>query len=104
MILIFNKAGLLFLLFGATGAWVAAFVLWALGLDEGAVYGALISFYAIAGGFDITCRYFDVFRAGTRWLRAVIPSAGGQLFFIPIWILTLALFLIWALSMLAGVR
>ena len=91
MILVFNKAGLLFLFFGAIGAWVAAFVLWALGLDEGGIPWALVSFCAITGGFDIACRYFDVFRTGTPWLRVLRPSAGGQLFFIPVWILTVAL-------------
>lgn len=91
IILIFNNAGLLFLFFGAIGAWVVEFVFWALGLDEVGIQWGLISFCAITGGFDIVCRYFDVFRAGTSWLRVVRPSAGGQLFFIPIWILIVAL-------------
>jgi hypothetical protein len=96
MILIFNKAGLLFLLFGAIGAWVAAFVLWSLGRDEGGVPWTLISFCAITGGFDIASRYLDVFRTGADWLRVVRPSAGGQLFFIPVWVLTVALLVLFS--------
>jgi len=92
MILVFNKPGLLFLFFGALGAWVTAFVLWSLGLDEGDVSWALIFFCGIVSGFDIACRYLDVFRAGKSWKRAVLPSAGGQLFFIPVWILAVVLF------------
>jgi hypothetical protein len=71
-------------------------VLWAVGVDEGGIPWTLISFCAIPGCFDIACRYFDVFRTGTAWLRAVSPSGGGQLFFIPVWILTVA---VWVLTL-----
>lgn len=91
MLLVFNKAGILALFFGAIGAWVSGFVVWALGFDEGGVRWELISFCAIPGCFDIACRYFDVFRTGTAWLRIVSPFAGAHLFFIPVWILTAAL-------------
>jgi hypothetical protein len=92
MILVFNKAGVLFLVFGGLGAWVVWFVQWALGFDVNPVPWALISFCAVAGGFDIACRYYNIFRsAGPSWSRAVNPSTGGHLFYIPVWIVTLAI-------------
>ena len=91
IILIFNAPGLLFLFFGGLGAWVVGFSLWALGLDEGGFPWVLISFCAITAAFDIACRYSDALRTESASLRLVRPSAGGQLFFIPVWILTVAL-------------
>jgi hypothetical protein len=94
MIFIFNKAGILFLFLGGLGAWVAEFGAWALGLDESGVPWALISFCGITGGFDIVSRVRDTFRTGTSWFRLVGPFGGGHLFFIPVWILTLALWVL----------
>ena len=98
MILIFNRPGLIFVVFGAIGAWIASFVRWALGLDGGPIPWSFLLFCAITGGFDIACRYFDVFRTGRSWQRVVSPLAGGQLFFIPVWILIVALLVLVSVS------
>ena len=80
--------------FGALVAWVASFLRWALGLDGGSVPWVLILFCAVTAGFDIVSRYRDVFRTGVSWLRVVRPFEGGHLFFIPVWILMVALFVL----------
>jgi hypothetical protein len=66
-------------------------VVWAFGVEEVGFPWTLTSFCAIPGCLDIACRYFDVFRNGPSWVRIVSPSAGAQLFFIPVWILSAAL-------------
>jgi hypothetical protein len=89
MIIIFNYIGIALLILAIFGAWAVHFSLWALGLGQsGANLGALVAYGGSAVLLDLVCRSTGVINSSPRgWLRFIAPSSGGQIFFIPIWIL-----------------
>ena len=93
MIIIFNYAGIAFCVLGVFGGWAVRFSAWALGFgDSIRDLGFLAAFCAAIALLDLACRATGILNSSPRnWLRFVAPSTGGQIFFIPMWILALAL-------------
>jgi len=93
MFIIFNYAGIAFCVLALFGGWGVKFSAWALGFGESAnEVGFAAAWCAVAVLLDLACRSTGILNSSPRsWLRFVAPSTGGQIFFIPIWILATAL-------------
>jgi len=93
MIIIFNYIGVAFCILALFGGWAVKFSGWALGFDESINnFGVLAAWCAVAAFLDLGCRSMGILNSSPRnWLRLIAPSTGGQIFFIPIWILTTGL-------------
>lgn len=89
MFLIFNYAGVAFCVLALFGGWAVKFSAWALGFGESAKFlGFAAAWCAVAALLDLTFRSTRLLNASPRnWLRFIAPSSGGQVFFIPIWII-----------------
>ena len=94
MIIIFNYAGIAFCVLGVFGGWAVRFAAWALGFgDSIRDVGFLAAFCAAIALLDLACRAGGILNPSYGSLRRfIVPSTGGQIFFIPIWILAVVLF------------
>ncbi|HEU4432646.1 MAG TPA: hypothetical protein VFR51_04570 [Pyrinomonadaceae bacterium] len=90
MLIIFNYAGVAFVILALFGGWAVKFAAWALGFEESANdFSFVAAWCAVAALIDLVCRSAGILNSSPRnWLRFIAPSNGGHLFFIPIWILT----------------
>src|SRR5262245_51566766 len=93
MIIIFNYAGVAFCVLALFGGWGVRFSAWALGFGESTNdFGFVAAWCAVLVLLDLACRSLGILNSTPRsWLRFVAPSTGGQIFFIPIWILATGL-------------
>lgn len=93
MLIIFNYAGVAFCVLALFGGWGVKFSAWALGFSESANDLSFIAAWCAALTLlDLACRSTGILNSSPRnWLRFVAPSTGGQIFFIPIWILATGL-------------
>ncbi len=89
MLLIFNYAGVAFCVLAVFGGWGVKFSAWALGFGESANdLGFVVAWCTVLALLDLACRSTGILNSSPRsWLRFVSPFTGGQLFFIPLWIL-----------------
>jgi hypothetical protein len=92
-LIIFNLAGVAFLVLAVFGGWGVKFSAWALGFDDSAKnlgFGVAWCVFVIL--LDLGCRSTRALNPSRRnWLRFMAPRSGGQLFFIPVWIIATAL-------------
>jgi len=93
MLIIFNYAGVAFLILALFGGGAVKFASWALGFDESASDSSFVAAWcAVAALIDLACRSAGIINSSRQnWLRFIAPSNGGHVFFIPIWIWTTAL-------------
>ena len=93
MLIIFNYAGVAFCILALFAGWGVKFSAWALGFGESTInFSFVASWAAVLALLDLACRSIGLFNSSPRNLgRFVAPDAGGQLFFIPIWILATVL-------------
>ena len=93
MVIIFNPAGVSFCVLALFGGWGVKFSAWALGFDESVKdLGFGVAWCAVVVLLDLACRLMGLLNSSPRsWLRFIAPSTGGQIFFIPIWILATGL-------------
>ena len=89
MLIIFNYVGVVFCILALFGGWAVKFSAWALGFGESAnALGFAAAWCAFAALLDLACRSTRIINSSPRnWLRFIAPATGGQVFFIPIWII-----------------
>jgi hypothetical protein len=89
MLVIFNYVGLALCVLALFGGWAVKFSAWALGLGESPNNLAFAAAWCIfAALLDLVWRSRGVLNSSHKtWLRFIAPSTGGQVFFIPIWII-----------------
>jgi len=93
MLIIFNYVGVALCVLAVFAGWGVKFSAWALGFSESTInFSFLASWAAVIALLDLACRSMRLFDSSPRnWGRFVAPTAGGHLFFIPIWILATVL-------------
>ena len=93
MIIIYNYPGVAFCVLALFGGWGVKFSAWALGFSEST--NALsfgVAWCAVLALLDLATRSTGILNSSPRsWLRFVAPSTGGQIFFVPLWILATGL-------------
>ena len=89
MLIIFNYVGVVFCILALFGGWAVKFSAWALGFGEAAnALGFAAAWCVCAALLDLACRSMRLLNASPRnGLRFIAPATGGQVFFIPIWII-----------------
>ena len=91
MLIIFNYVGVAFCILALFGGWAVKFSAWALGFGESAnALGFAAAWCAVAALLDLVYRSIQLNSFRRRWLRFIAPSTGGQVFFVPIWIIATA--------------
>ena len=93
MLIIFNYAGVAFCILALFGGWAVKFSAWALGFGESTTdHSFVASWCAVLALLDLACRSIGILNSSPKsWVRFIAPSTGGQIFFIPIWILATVL-------------
>ena len=93
MLIIFNYVGIALCVLAVFGGWMVKFSAWALGLSKSfEELGFIAATCAAATFLDIACRTTGIVNSSPGgWLRFLAPSTGGQIFFVPIWILATGL-------------
>ena len=93
MLIIFNYVGVAFCILALFGGWGVKFSAWALGFSESAIDSMFVaSWAAVLALLDLGCRSIGLVNSSPKNLgRFVAPTTGGQLFFIPIWVLATVL-------------
>ena len=93
MLIIFNYVGVAFCILALFGGWGVKFSAWALGFSESTIdFSFVASWAAVLALLDLGCRSIGLLNSSrNNWGRFVAPTAGGQIFFIPIWVLATVL-------------
>ena len=88
MLIIFNYVGVALCVLALFGGWAVKFSAWALGFGESPNTLAFgVAWCSFAALLDLVWRSTRTLNSDKNWLRFIAPTTGGQVFFIPIWII-----------------